>query len=211
MVTPPPAKHLVVLAHPDRDSFCASIARTWLARAGKHHQDAVLRDLYADGFDPVLKANEQPGKPGFAPLAEILAECERLQQLDVLVLVYPVWFGTPPAMLKGYLERVIGSDVSFAPGTRQAKPLTQVRLVQIATSTSSEPWLFEQGVAGALHTIYDRYVAEVFGARQAHRLHLASITQGMDEHYAAMQLSKVEELADRLCADANADRWKRAR
>src|SRR3546814_12091313 len=61
---------------------------------------------------PVLKANEQPWKEGYAPRPENVAEREHLEKLDVLTFVYPVWFGTPPAMLKGYLERVVGSGRS---------------------------------------------------------------------------------------------------
>lgn len=210
MNPPSPVSQLVVLAHPADDSFCAQVARRWLKRARKYHQDCELRDLYRDGFDPVLKANEQPGKPGFAPLAENLAECRRLQALDVLVFVYPVWFGAPPAMLKGYLERVVGSGVTFGSREPRAKPLAGVRLVQIATSASSEPWLSEMGVRAALHTVYDEYVAEVFGAKETYRLHLGSIGPDMTALHVPMQLAKVDELADRVCADANADRWARA-
>lgn len=211
MNTAPPVRQLVVLAHPEQGSFCAEVTRRWQDRARKHHQTCDLRDLYRDGFDPVLRANEQPGKPGFAPAAENLAEARRLGALDVLVLVYPVWFGTPPAMMKGYLERVVGSGIAFGAKGADAKPLAGVRLVQIATSASSEPWLSERGVSGALHAIYDQYVAEVFGASQTYRLHLGTIHQDMGSLHAATELGRVEQLADRVCADANAHRWARAR
>lgn len=211
MASPSPVDQLVVLAHPDLNSFCASIAHRWQQRALKHHQTCGLRDLYRDGFDPVLRANEQPGKDGFSPVDENLAECRRLEQLDVLVFVYPIWFGSPPAMLKGYLERVVGSGIAFGSGEQQAKPLAKVRLVQIATSASSKPWLSEKGLPSALHTIYDQYIAEVFGAKRVDRLHLDLISAEMAPLHAAEQLGKVDELADRVCAQANADRWDRAR
>jgi NAD(P)H dehydrogenase (quinone) len=210
-MVPPPVAHRLVLTHPDPSSFCAAIARRWQDRVGRNHQACEMRDLYREGFDPVLKASEQPGKAGYAPLAENLAECRRLQDLDVLVFVYPVWFGTPPAMLKGYLERVVGSGVTFTAGGQDRKPLADVRLVQISTSASSEPWLAEKGIPSALHTIFDRYISDVFGTRKTYRLHLDSITQGLGEHEAAMSLAQVDELADRVCAEANADRWERDR
>jgi NAD(P)H dehydrogenase (quinone) len=170
-----------------------------------------LRDLYQEGFDPVLKITEQPGKPGYAPLAENVAECRELQDTDVLVLIYPVWFGTPPAMLKGYLERVIGSGIAFNAGGQIGRPLSKVRLVQISTSASSGPWLSEKGIPGALHTIFDSYIAEVFGAKAAHRLHIAAINEGMSTQHAATSLARVDELADLVCAEANAARWDRSR
>lgn len=211
MASPPPVNQLVVLAHPDRESFCSCIASRWRDRALKNLQSCEVRDLYADGFDPVLKAREQPGKAGFAPDPANVEECLRLEKLDVLVFVYPIWFGTPPAMLKGYIERVVGSGISFAHGAQDRKPLAEVRLVQISTSASSKPWLSEQGVPGALHAIFDHYIAHVFGARKVDRLHLDLITEGMGDHRALMQLGKVDALADAVCAQANADRWSRDR
>src|SRR3546814_8546598 len=100
------------MLHPVPDSFCGGFARRWQEVVRHHNQDGDLRDLYRDNFDPVLKANEQPGKEGYAPRPENVAEREHLEKLDVLTFVYPVWFGTPPAMLKGYLERVVGSGRS---------------------------------------------------------------------------------------------------
>jgi NAD(P)H dehydrogenase (quinone) len=211
MTSPPPVKHLVVLTHPDSNSFCASVARRWQARASTHNQICDLRDLYADGFDPVLKVAEQPGKVGFAPLAENFEECLRLQELDVLVFVYPIWFGTPPAMLKGYFERVVGSGVAFGTSTEQTKTCSGLRLVQISTSASSAPWLAEKGVSGSLQVVYDQYLGEVFGANEVVRLHLDSVTDAMDARAAADHLAKVDDLADQVCARANVDRWDRAR
>ncbi|WP_336975274.1 NAD(P)H-dependent oxidoreductase [Sphingobium aromaticiconvertens] len=211
MGSPLPVHHLVVLSHPQPDSFCGAIARCWQERAQHHHQSCDLRDLYRENFDPVLRANEQPGKEGYTPLPQNIAERERLEQLDVLTFVYPVWFGTPPAMLKGYLERVVGSGIGFGPEADDPKPLANVRLVQISTSSSSTPWLNEKGVPSALHTLFDTYIAEVFGAHATYRLHLDAITQNMGEQRAAARLREVQDFADRVCAEANADRWDRVR
>lgn len=211
MPSPPPVNQLVVLAHPDPNSFCAGVARHWVERAQSHSQTCGLRDLYADRFDPVIKLTELPGRPGFKTLPENFEECLRLQELDVLVFVYPLWFGSPPAMLKGYLERVVGSGMAFGSEEEQTKPLGDVRVVQIATSASSKPWLAEKGIRESLHMLYDRYLSEVFGAREVVRLHLDSITGRMGEHHATTQLARVDELAEQICAKANADRWDRAR
>jgi len=209
MVLPQPVRHLVVLSHPDQDSFCGAIAHHWQKRARHHRQTCDLRDLYSEGFDPVLKASEQPGKEGYAPEPRNMAEQKRLEQLDVLVFVYPVWFGAPPAMLKGYIERVVGCGIAIEGHADYPKPLRNVRLVQISTSASSSSWLNEKGVPSALHTLFDRYVADVFGARTSYRLHLDSITQDIGKHHVAMRLRELQDFADHVCADANADRWQR--
>jgi NAD(P)H dehydrogenase (quinone) len=209
MNAPPPVRQLVVLAHPDQNSFCATVADTWRERVLKNHQICDVRDLYRDRFDPVLKANEQPGKPGYAPTPELQEELQTLQQIDVLVFVYPIWFGTPPAMMKGYIERVLGGGGAVSDGLGARRPLSHVSLVQISTSASSEAWLAEKGLESALHTILDRYVPDVFGARSADHLHLDSVVQTMTTHDIEVLLAEVSDLADRVCAEANARRWQR--
>ena len=210
MTTPSPVHHAVVLTHPDPDSFCASIARCWAEEVTAQHQKCEIMDLYREGFDPVLRKAEQPGKPGFAPPPELLEQSARLRGIDVLVLVYPIWFGSPPAMMKGYLERVIGIGTSFANGRHHGSPLGNVHLVDISTSASSDPWLTEKGIKGSLHTIFDRYIAEVFGAASSDRLHLDNVTNPMDRARGAFKLAQVREFAKRTCADAHARRWARS-
>ncbi|MBP8233061.1 MULTISPECIES: NAD(P)H-dependent oxidoreductase [Sphingomonadaceae] len=209
-MAPPAVDHTIVLAHPDQDSFCASVARCWLERAQKHHQTGTVLDLYAEGFDPILKANERPGKPDYAPPPEILAECDRLARTDVLVLVYPMWFGSMPAMLKGYLERVLGNAARYVGDEPHERPLNGTRLVQISTSSTSSAWLAEKGVESAMHTLFDRYLSDVLGAERAYRLALDNIVDGMSADRGAMELEKVRQTADRICADANAARWAQA-
>lgn len=211
MTPPPDVKHLVVLAHPDPNSFCASIALCWAEQAASYGQECAILDLYREGFDPVLKKTEQPGKPGFSPPPELLQMAERVRAVDVLTLVYPIWFGTPPAMMKGFLERAVGIGTAVADGKYQGRPLSDIHLADISTSATSEPWLAEQGIRGSLHTIFDRYIANVFGIRSSDRLHLDNVVTGMSEAIGQMKLAEVREFARRTCADANARRWSRNR
>lgn len=208
MAIPATPRHLVVLAHPDPDSFCASVAQCWVQEAETNHQDCRTLDLYREGFDPVLRKEEQPGKPGYAPSSELLEFTRCLEGIDVLVLVYPIWFGTPPAMIKGFLERVVGSGITFADGAPKGNPvLANVHLVDVSTSASSEPWLAEQGIQSSLQTVFDRYIAAVFGAGSSDRLHLDNITTGMGHECGASKLAEVRAHAQKTCATANARRW----
>jgi NAD(P)H dehydrogenase (quinone) len=209
-MSPPAVEHRIILAHPDPESFCGSVAQLWMERAQRHHQTCTLRDLYAERFDPVLKSNERPGKADYAPPADILQECDRLAAIDVLVLVYPMWFGGQPAMLKGYLERVLGNAALYVGDEPHERPLSGTRLVQISTSATTSSWLAEKGVESAMHTLFDRYLAEVLGAERAYRLHLDAITEGMSYERGNLELEKVKQVADKVCADANAARWARA-
>src|SRR5690606_37450383 len=113
-------KHAVIAAHPEAGSFTMSLARAYCGAVVAHGQEAVLRDLYRIGFDPVLKAEERGASPSAPPAPDVRAELDAIGGADIFVLVYPIWFATPPAMLKGYIERV------FAAGFRE--PLVGRRL-----------------------------------------------------------------------------------
>ena len=104
-------RHAVILCHPDPHSFNRGVADAYCAAVRKCGQDVVVRDFYAMGFDPVLKGHERPTGADFTPSPDVRRELDLLRPCDVFVLVYPIWFGTPPAMLKGYVERVLGAGV----------------------------------------------------------------------------------------------------
>src|SRR3546814_6867753 len=53
------------------------------------------------------------GDPGFQSLPDVAEEVRLISGASVFVLIYPIWFGTPPAMLKGYVERVLGTGFSY--------------------------------------------------------------------------------------------------
>jgi len=112
----------IVLAHPEPKSFnahLASIARETLKGRG---WSATLTDLSADGFDPCEKAthyreplngerfdvqSEQRHASANQTLpADVYAEIDRLEQADVVILQYPMWWHLPPAILKGWMDRV---------------------------------------------------------------------------------------------------------
>lgn len=91
-------RHLVVVGHPASDSFNHAIARAYCEAVEDCGQIAILRDLYALVFDPLLKASERPGRPGFELSQDVRDELELVRACRVVTLVYPIWFGMPPAV-----------------------------------------------------------------------------------------------------------------
>src|SRR5690606_5110372 len=111
----------------------------------------VVRDLYRLGFDPVLQDEERHGHPA----TDVAAEWAVLGKADVFVLVYPIWFGAPPAMLKGYIDRVFGAGRVLGGGGEGGR-LAGTRLVSLTASGTMRAWLSEKGVLGSLRTVFDR-------------------------------------------------------
>ncbi len=196
-------RHVVILSHPGPGSFNHAIAKAYCDTVRWSGQEAVLRDLYAIGFDPVLKAGELPGPGHRHPLRDVADELEIIRRSDVFVLIYPIWFGSAPAMLKGYIDRVLGTGVVPADLQDQVPTslLANRRLLSFTTSAASESWLDEQGQQTALKTIFDRYLQRAFGMGAASHVHFDDITEELSDAAAAQHLQNVKSEAQRICAE----------
>jgi NAD(P)H dehydrogenase (quinone) len=211
--TPPrPPAHAVILAHPNPRSFNAQVARTYCDAVAQHGQTAVLRDLYTLGFDPVLHQSERPGPNLFSAADDTRAELDIIAGADVLVLVYPIWFGTPPAMMKGYIERVMGYAVSPASMQQQRGNglLRGTRLLSFTSSAASGPWLAEQGQDQAIRTLFDRYLAHGFGMKTPEHVHFDGMVEETSERVVAEHLHQVGQVARRTCALVRAEQYAAA-
>ena len=102
---------LIVLAHPDPTSFNHALAGAVADALESAGHEVTLRDLYAEGFDPVLPAVEIPSE---CELPDDLASwCSELASADGIVIVHPNWWGSPPAMLKGWIDRVFRPGLAY--------------------------------------------------------------------------------------------------
>ena len=135
---------LVVFCHPVEDSLGAAVRDRAVEglRAGGH--DVDLLDLYADGFEPRVDADEWTGARPAAQDPMLQPHLARLRAADAVVFVYPTWFGGPPAMLKGWLDRVWVEGVAFTrrPGSNRPRArLTQIRRIVVVTTHGSSKWV----------------------------------------------------------------------
>jgi putative NADPH-quinone reductase len=136
---------LVVIAHPCDDSFCHAAAERAVAglSAAGHHVDTI--DLYADGFRTAMSLDERLAYHTDDPILDdqVGEHAALLQRAQILVFVYPTWWSTVPAILKGWLERVMVPGVGFVFDERSGRVrpgLKQVRRL-IGISTYGSPRL----------------------------------------------------------------------
>jgi len=133
---------VVVLAHPNSDSFSHAIAdRASAGLRGAGHEVQVL-DLYALGFRAAMSLDDHVAYHGDHPAIDPMVADHGALVLgaDALVFVYPTWWSSLPAILKGWLERVMLPGVAFVFNDNgKVRPgLTNVRRI-VGISTYGSP------------------------------------------------------------------------
>ncbi len=103
-------KILLIQGHPRSESLCGSIAREYAAAAEKGGSQIDMLDLPALKFDPILREGykaDQPLEPDLVKAQQLIREA------DHLVFVFPSWWASMPALLKGFLDRVFLPGFAF--------------------------------------------------------------------------------------------------
>ncbi len=107
---------LIVYAHPNPASFSFGLKELAEKELAKKGYSVKTKDLYANGFDPILSGADLQGiYTGNIP-ADIKAEQEAINEADLLVFVYPIWWTGLPAMVKGYIDRVFSYGFAYKVG-----------------------------------------------------------------------------------------------
>lgn len=199
-------KHAVIVAHPNADSLSLAIAGRYAAAVGRLGHTALVRDLYRMDFDPRLKAGELPGGRDFGPAPDVVAEREQIADADVFAFVYPFWFNAPPAMLKGYVDRVFSLGFGYEPVFGGTSPLLEGRrLISFTTSGAPERWVHSTGAYEALMTLFDRHLAAVCGMTVVDHVHEGGVVPGMTEEAFEAIMSRVDAtVAERFGRGADA-------
>ena len=101
----------MVLAHPNKSSFNHAIAETAVMALKQSRHVVYFHDLYEENFDPILSAKEI-SKAASIP-DDIESHCAEIAAADGIVVVHPNWWGQPPAILKGWIDRVMRPGVAY--------------------------------------------------------------------------------------------------
>jgi len=164
---------LVVLGHPHPGSFNHAIAgkvRETLAEAGHR---VWYHDLYAEGFNPILPWEEIPKSAALDPAIE--RYCDELTQADGIVIVHPNWWGQPPAILKGWVDRVIRPGIAYEFREGDDGEGVPVGLLRARTAlvfnTSNTPREREVAVFGdPLQSLWKACIFDLCGVATFHRV-----------------------------------------
>jgi putative NADPH-quinone reductase len=101
----------VILAHPYPESFNHAIYQTVLETLKKNGHQIRAHNLYEEGFNPLLEGSELATGETSDPL--VLQHRQEIKKAQGIVIIHPNWWGQPPAILKGWTDRVLRSGVAY--------------------------------------------------------------------------------------------------
>ena len=162
----------VILAHPDKNSFNHAIALAVIDEIQSNGCTAVFHDLYEEKFDPILPAAEIPKD---APLpSEVQSYCDEISTADGIVIIHPNWWGQPPAILKGWIDRIIRPGVAYEfieedSGEGVPKGLLKAKFA-LVFNTSNTPSEREKRVFGdPLELLWKKCIFDLCGVTAFYR------------------------------------------
>ena len=163
-----------------RLNVAAALAQAYAAAAREEGTEAVVRGLYRLGFDPLLQADELPDHEGFQPRADVLSERAVIGDADVFAFFYPLWFNAPPAMLKGYVERVFCMGFGYSSfGLDGNQPMLSGRRLVSFTSSAPQHWVERSGAWDAMRKHFDDHLASVTGLDLIGHHNIGGVAPGM--------------------------------
>jgi putative NADPH-quinone reductase len=186
----------IILAHPSPDSFNHAIAGTAAQTLRQSGHGVFLHDLYQEQFDPLMTAAEIVRD---AKLDEtVTRHCAEIVNADGIIIVHPNWWGMPPAILKGWIDRVLRMDVAYRFVANDKGEGVPVGLLKAKTAivfnTANTPEDREQKIFGdPLETLWKKCVFDLCGVKNVQRRTFSVVVNSMPEQR-AQWLAEVREI-----------------
>jgi putative NADPH-quinone reductase len=191
----------IILAHPTPGSFNHAIAATAAGALRARGHGVAYHDLYLEGFDPLLPGAEIPETAALAPSVD--AHCREIARADGIVIVHPNWWGQPPAILTGWVNRVMRPGVAYNflegdGGEGIPTGLLKARTA-IILNTSNTPPARESSVFGdPLQLIWRNCVFGLCGVTDVRRMTFSVVVTSSQEQREAWLEDVRQLMADRF-------------
>lgn len=188
--------HLVVVAHPRVDSLTMSLAHAYVEELVLQGHQHTLHDLYRLEFDPVLTCEEIAQARSGSPPPEVLQAQQDIEAADVLTVIYPLWWLSMPAILKGYIDRVFARGFAYQSSQGKVQGLLSGRqCVLITLSGAPLPILAGTGRWDAVKMLQDAHIFQAVGCELIEHLHFDHIESGLPAISAKDHLARARRCA----------------
>lgn len=158
----------LVLAHPWHGSFNKAILDTITARLNKQSKEYQIIDLYEDNFDPVLRKHDLAlYSKGQTTDKQVKHYQELIMATDELVFIFPVWWYDVPAILKGFIDKVMLKGFSYTETNRGLKGLlTHIAKTKVITTSEYPTWYLKLLLGNPIQRIFIKNTLRGLGLKQ---------------------------------------------
>ncbi|WP_213767663.1 NAD(P)H-dependent oxidoreductase [Caballeronia sp. dw_19] len=190
-------KHLVVVAHPVEDSFTMGLMRAYTNELEKLGHTQRTCDLYRIGFNPALTPRElMPASAREPVCVDVALAQDEIGAADVIALIYPLWWMSMPAMMKGYIDRVFARGFAYESSQGVVHGLLGgKKAVLITCSGAPLPLLVKSGNWNAVQVLQDTHIFRSTGFELIDHLHFDEIAPSLPESAAAQHMERIRSFA----------------
>jgi len=186
---------LVILGHPARESYNRALAEAYLEGARSAEREVHLLDLGRLEFDPILRqgyGGSQPLEPDLRHARALIKHCAHQ------VWIYPGWWASPPALVKGFVERVLtpGFAFEYREDRPTPRPLLEGKSARIIVTSSTPGFYYHLFLLRSPDRVLRRSVLNLCGVRPVRVTHLARV-RSVDQAKRESWLEKVRGLGRR--------------
>ncbi|MGD0820647.1 MAG: NAD(P)H-dependent oxidoreductase [Desulfomonilia bacterium] len=162
----------VILAHPDTGSFNHAIAEIAIDKLRENEHKVLFHDLYEEGFDPILLSEEILMDAPLPPHLE--RYCDEMAKAEGIIIVHPNWWGQPPAILKGWIDRVFRPGVAYEfeegdLGEGVSKGLLKAKTALVFNTSNTEAQREVQVFGDPLETLWKNCIFGLCGVQMFER------------------------------------------
>ena len=190
------ANVLIVFAHPKAECFNRAVLDRVASTLTKEGHEVRVADLYAEGFQPALTPDDFAQYEDTDMRADVRAEQDRVDWCDALVFVFPLWWGSLPAILKGWIDRVVtygwAWDDLSDPTTGK---LRGRKVLVLSTAGASDSEMKKLGYDTAVQRQLGTGTLELCGITEIKVRMFPDLHEGTPKHVSTGYLQEVEDLA----------------
>jgi NAD(P)H dehydrogenase (quinone) len=189
-------KHLVIVAHPRADSLTMCLAHAFVEELAARGHQHTLHDLYRMEFDPVLTSTEIAQAELRSVSPEVLQAQQDVEAAEAVTVIYPLWWLSMPAILKGYIDRVFARGFAYESNNGHVQGLLPGRkCVLVTLSGAPLSLLAGAGDWDAVQMLQDTHVFRAVGFELLEHLHFDRVEPGLPPATVKQHLARVRRCA----------------
>lgn len=175
----------VILAHPDKKSLNHAIAEIAVEALKRNGHEVHFHDLYDEKFDPVLAGEEIPKR--CLPPPDISGHCREIAAADGIVIIHPNWWGKPPAIMAGWVDRVLRPGVAYEflendTGEGVPNGLLKARSAIVFNTSNTGPQREQDVFGDPLEAMWKNCIFDLCGVKTVHRRTFNIVVTSTEAH-----------------------------